>query len=94
MVNLTRSLWLSACLTPALVHGVSLTISEASSIKDAASKVAYGMMKYYTGNETGGTPGNLPSPYYWWECGAMFGHMIDYWYCKASPGARDCANCD
>lgn len=38
------------------------------------------MMKYYTGNNTGDVPGNLPSPYYWWEAGAMFGVMIDYWY--------------
>jgi mannan endo-1,6-alpha-mannosidase len=32
------------------------------------------------GNQTGGIPGNLPPPYYWWEAGAMFGAMIDYWY--------------
>jgi mannan endo-1,6-alpha-mannosidase len=38
------------------------------------------MMSYYTGNQTGGIPGNLPQPYYWWEAGAMFGAMIDYWY--------------
>lgn len=39
------------------------------SIKTAASTVAYGMMKYYTGNHTGDVPGNLPDPYYWWEAG-------------------------
>lgn len=38
------------------------------------------MMKYYTGNRTGDVPGNLPDPYYWWEAGAMFGGMVDYWY--------------
>lgn len=38
------------------------------------------MMAYYNGNQTGGIPGNLPPPYYWWEAGAMFGAMIDYWY--------------
>lgn len=37
-------------------------------------------MSYYSGNDTGGTPGILPSPYYWWEAGAMFGEMIEYWY--------------
>jgi mannan endo-1,6-alpha-mannosidase len=42
--------------------------------------VAYGMMTYYTGNETGGVPGNLPNPYYWWEAGSMFMTLIDYWY--------------
>lgn len=30
------------------------------SIKDAASTLAYGLMKFYTGNNTGDTPGNLP----------------------------------
>lgn len=38
------------------------------------------MVKYYTGNNTGDVPGNLPDPYYWWEAGAMFGSLIDYWY--------------
>jgi mannan endo-1,6-alpha-mannosidase len=38
------------------------------------------MMKYYTGNRTGQIPGILPQPYYWWEAGAMFGILVDYWY--------------
>lgn len=38
------------------------------------------MMKYYTGNRTGDVPGNLPDPYYWWEAGAFFGAMVEYWY--------------
>lgn len=25
-------------------------------------------------------PGNLPDPYFWWEAGAMFGTMVDYWF--------------
>jgi mannan endo-1,6-alpha-mannosidase len=50
------------------------------SIKNAASTIAFDMMSYYTGNQTGGVPGNLPQPYYWWEAGAMLGTMIDYWY--------------
>lgn len=37
-------------------------------------------MQYYTGNETGGTPGLLPANYYWWEGGAMWGALIDYYY--------------
>lgn len=37
-------------------------------------------MSYYSGNKPGDTPGYLPDPYYWWEAGAMFGAMIDYWY--------------
>ena len=37
-------------------------------------------MKYYSGNETGDVPGNLPNPYYWWEAGAVFGGMVEYFY--------------
>jgi mannan endo-1,6-alpha-mannosidase len=55
-----------------------------------ASTIAYDMMSYYKGNLTGQTPGELPGPpptpavtndgYFWWETGAMFGSLIDYWY--------------
>jgi mannan endo-1,6-alpha-mannosidase len=37
-------------------------------------------MAWYSGDQPGGTPGILPGPYYWWEAGGMFGHMINYWY--------------
>lgn len=50
------------------------------SIKKAASTVAYDMMSYYTGNLSGKAEGLLPDPYYWWEAGAMFGQMIEYWF--------------
>ncbi|ORY67662.1 family 76 glycoside hydrolase, partial [Pseudomassariella vexata] len=38
------------------------------------------LMSFYTGDKPGQTPGLLPQPYYWWEGGAFFGAMIDYWY--------------
>jgi mannan endo-1,6-alpha-mannosidase len=45
------------------------------------------MMTYYTGNQPGQTPGLLTDPqkmnkdgYYWWESGAMFGSLVDYWH--------------
>lgn len=59
---------------------ITLDLGSSESIKKAASTIAYDLMTYYTGNRTGDTPGNLPDPYYWWECGAMFGTMINYWY--------------
>lgn len=40
-------------------------------------------MSYYSGNDSGQTPGLLPvapEQYYWWECGAMMGTMVDYWH--------------
>jgi len=37
-------------------------------------------MGMYNGNQTGGTPGMLPfPPYYWWEVSGMWGCLIDYW---------------
>jgi mannan endo-1,6-alpha-mannosidase len=48
------------------------------SIVDAASSAAYGMMIHYTGNETGQIPGKIPNT--WWEGGAMFMALIQYWY--------------
>jgi mannan endo-1,6-alpha-mannosidase len=50
------------------------------SIKKAAKEVATNMMTYYTGMNPGDNPGNLPDPYYWWEAGAMFNALIDYWF--------------
>ncbi len=38
------------------------------------------MMSFYNGNQTGMPIGLLPGPYYWWEAGAMFGQMVEYWY--------------
>ena len=38
------------------------------------------MTSFYTGNNTGDVPGNLPDPYYWWQAGAMFGILVEYWY--------------
>lgn len=59
---------------------LNLNVDDTASIKSVASTIAHGMLTYYHGNETGMIPGLLPSPYYWWECGAMFNSLINYWY--------------
>ncbi|KKA26139.1 hypothetical protein TD95_004884 [Thielaviopsis punctulata] len=51
-----------------------------ASVKEGASTIAYDLLKFYTGNNTGDVDGNLPAPYYWWEAGAMFGLLVDYWW--------------
>ncbi|KAH8595236.1 glycoside hydrolase family 76 protein [Bisporella sp. PMI_857] len=63
-----------------VANAITLDVTSETSIKSAASTVAYGLMSYYTGNNTGDVPGNLPDPYYWWEAGAMFMGLVDYWY--------------
>ncbi|KAK3296807.1 glycoside hydrolase family 76 protein [Chaetomium fimeti] len=60
------------------------SIASDADIKRTASDVAWDLLQYYKGNETGQTPGILPGPppagdYYWWESGAMWGTLIDYW---------------
>lgn len=67
-----------------------LDLTSADSIKSVAGTLAYDMMTYYKGNLSGQIPGELPGPppnpsitnqgYFWWETGAMFGSLIDYWY--------------
>ncbi len=42
-------------------------------------------MQFYHGHEPGNTVGILPGPppagdYYWWQGGAMWGLMLDYWH--------------
>lgn len=59
--------------------------STSADIKSTAAQLAYDTMSYYKGNQSGQTPGILPGPppagdYYWWEAGALWGAMIDYWH--------------
>jgi mannan endo-1,6-alpha-mannosidase len=65
--------------TPSKEDGFNRSIA---SIKAAASNIAYNLMTYYTGNVTN-TPDTiaiLPAPYYWWEAGAMWGALVDYYH--------------
>ncbi|KAH8431521.1 glycoside hydrolase family 76 protein [Aspergillus melleus] len=59
---------------------IDLDLESQESIKKAAKTAASGMLQYYTGYRPGDVPGNLPDPYYWWETGAMFNAMVEYWY--------------
>ncbi|KAL8284948.1 hypothetical protein RB597_002164 [Gaeumannomyces tritici] len=80
-MRLLRRVAAAACLLtqlPVANAAIQVDIKNPSSVRTAASTVAFGLMKYYAGNNTGQIPGNLPDPYYWWEAGAMFGTMIDY----------------
>ncbi|KAK4919196.1 hypothetical protein LTR49_013200 [Elasticomyces elasticus] len=63
-----------------LCNALTLDVTSSSSIKESAASVAKGLLNYYSGDKPGDVPGNLPTPYYWWEAGAMFMHLVDYWY--------------
>ncbi|KAF2166123.1 glycoside hydrolase family 76 protein [Zasmidium cellare ATCC 36951] len=68
---------------------IDLNLDDPESIKRAARTAADGMMQWYDGNKTGGIPGLLPGPFYWWEAGAMFGSLIDYWYYTGDTSYND-----
>ncbi|KAK3320112.1 glycoside hydrolase family 76 protein [Cercophora scortea] len=67
---------------------LKVDLSSAASIKAGAKVVARNLMAYYHGDEPGQTIGILPGPpsaenlnqYYWWEAGAMWGTLLDYWH--------------
>ncbi len=58
------------------IEAASLSISNSNDISGTASTIASNLMNYYNP----ANPGVLPAPYYWWESGAMFNGMIDYWH--------------
>jgi mannan endo-1,6-alpha-mannosidase len=53
-------------------------LTSIDSIKSAASSLASQLVTYYSPNSTGRAVGTLPSPYNWWEAGALFDTLIQY----------------
>ncbi|KAF2759966.1 mannan endo-1,6-alpha-mannosidase [Pseudovirgaria hyperparasitica] len=62
------------------VQSIELNPDDDESIKSTTKTIAERLFSYYTGWRPGDVPGNLPDPYYWWECGAMMGALVDYWH--------------
>lgn len=69
-----------------MISGYDLILDDRQSVLDITQKIAYKMMEFYPGNKTGGIPGLFGDPYYWWEAGAAFGALIDYWYYTGDAG--------
>lgn len=72
------------CFSLETIRWLILSVS-LDSLKSAAKTIAYNLISYYKGNESGQTPGILPGPppdgdYYWWEGGALWGTMVDYYH--------------
>ncbi|KAL7266407.1 hypothetical protein RUND412_011048 [Rhizina undulata] len=76
----------SVLLLSPLASGYDLDPDSESSIYNISQKVVYKMMEFYPGNKTGGIPGLFGDPYYWWEAGAAFGALVDYWYYTGDAG--------
>ena len=41
--------------------------------------MAKDVLSYYHGSDPGQIPGLFPQHYQWWESGAVWGSLIDYW---------------
>lgn len=81
----TLSRFGAALLVAAGVVKADFPLDTDDNIRDSASTLAYDTTLYYTANVTGGKPGVLPGPppqgpYYWWEAGALWGTLMDYWH--------------
>ncbi|KAI4860474.1 glycoside hydrolase family 76 protein [Hypoxylon rubiginosum] len=92
--RLSRVLPAALLLTGDLVSAQTYKIDSADDIISASKSLAQNVMTYYHGNESGQTPGILPGPppagdYYWWEGGALWGAMIDYWHYTGDTSYND-----
>jgi mannan endo-1,6-alpha-mannosidase len=55
-------------------------LTEPASVKNAASTIALDLMSYYTATQPGSKDPIGFFPTYWWEAGAVWGALIDYWH--------------
>ncbi|OAA70043.1 Mannan endo-1,6-alpha-mannosidase [Akanthomyces lecanii RCEF 1005] len=88
---LTVMLLLGAAPT-SVAQSVYYKIDTSDEIRESSRTLAYDLMSFYKGNQSGHVPGMLPGPpasgtgdYYWWEGGAMMGAYIDYWHLTGDP---------
>ena len=65
------------------------SIDSDDAIKKTASTLASDLLKYYKGNEPGETPGLLPDPYYFWQAGAMWSSLVEYWHYTGDSSHND-----
>jgi mannan endo-1,6-alpha-mannosidase len=68
---------------------LTVDVNDANSIKSAAATIAYDMVTYYNGNQSGQIPGKIPGT--WWEGGAMFMTLIQYWHWTGDDSYNDIA---
>jgi mannan endo-1,6-alpha-mannosidase len=71
-----------------LTHALTLDTTSLPSIRNASAALAFNLMSHYQTNTSGTPPeniGTLPQPLYWWQAGAMWGGLVDYWAYTADP---------
>ncbi|BDD55427.1 hypothetical protein MPDQ_005889 [Monascus purpureus] len=73
-----RGLFLTVLLAGQGAIGIDLNVNDPESLKSAAALSASIMMDYYNARESRDIPGKLDGT--WWEGGAIFMTLIQYWY--------------
>lgn len=66
-------------------QNMQVDFTNMDSLHNAASTIAFNMMSYYNGNQSGQAPGmfpgsGTPTGYYWWEGAEVFAALMKYWY--------------
>ncbi|BFZ64162.1 6-phosphofructokinase, alpha subunit [Saitoella coloradoensis] len=61
------------------VNAVTIDASSQSSLTNGSYQTVKGIMNYYHGDDIGETPGLFPAPAYWWESGAAWNTLIEYY---------------
>ncbi|KAL3481348.1 glycoside hydrolase [Aspergillus californicus] len=75
-----KALWQVVLVFLVHVQAIDLQLDDPSSVRKACHDIAKSMLSHYTGYRHGDTPGSVPDPYSWWEGGAMFTAMVEYWF--------------
>lgn len=83
------SIGLTLLYIVSVATAIEIDYTSSSSINNGLALIATGLMNYYNGNDTGETPGMFANPYYWWEAGAAWGSMLDYWYYSGNDTYAD-----
>lgn len=72
------------------VAAADFSLDSRDDIADSARLLAQDLMSLYKGDEPGNVPGLLPGDdYYFWESGAMWGALIDYWHLTGDDNYND-----
>lgn len=70
---------------------IELDLDNESSIRDAAAAIAANIVLRYTNatDVSGGNPGLVGEPYYFWENGLAWDSLINYWYQTGDDSCND-----
>ncbi|KAL6720346.1 hydrolase 76 protein [Lecanora helva] len=73
---------LFALISIPYTHELDLDVSNSESVKTAAKAIAQNLLGYYDGSQPGQAPGlfgQSGTELYWWQSGAAWGSLINYW---------------